>query len=1126
MRADGRPVGTSSRGPLPTEQQQLEATIAALEAQRGLLGDTVVDMAVAPLRAKLAALAIPEPEQALKQVTILFMDVVGSTSLSQQLDPEDVHAVMNGALSNCTAIVVQHGGKVLQYAGDNLLAVFGADEAREDDAERAVRAGLALLEEGERQGALVLARHGTAGFDVRVGLHTGGVLLAGGVDTEGGVRGLAVNIAARMEQTAPPGALRISHDTYAQVRGVFEVEPQAPIAVKGVDAPVQTYLVLGAKARAFRVTSRGIEGVETRMIGRDAEFEVLQAAFERLFAEPGLAAVSVVGEAGLGKSRLIYEFSNWAEARPERFLIFQGRATPQTLDQPYGLLRDLLAWRFEIADGDSMAAAKTKLEQGLIPLFAPEDGADGAEAHVHLLGFLIGLDYAESRHIKGIREDGKQIRNRAFHAAAELFRRIAAERDMPIVLQLDDLHWADDASLDFLAYLSQVARQVPMLIVGLMRPTLFERRAEWIGTARHERIDLTPLDKTGSRDLVNELLKKLPRIPAALRELVSGGAEGNPFYMEELVKMLIDQGAIETGGEVWRLDGGKLLATKVPATLTGVLQARLDGLPAAERRALQEASVIGLVFWDQALAALDATAPDALAALARRELALPHAEAALSGMREYAFKHQLLHQVTYETVLKRARRDLHARAAHWFASLTDARASEFLGVAARHYAEAGDDAQACEYFTRATEQARARHAHGAALDLIGEALGRIERIADADARTRLEWRLLDARERTFEIQGKREAQGADLDRLDRLAETLGDQGLQAEIAYRRAHRAVRMGDYPAMEAAARRSLVFAEAAGDAVQNLKARRLLALAIGKLGDLDEGGRLMRAGLAEARALGLRAIECNFLNALSILADLGGDLAGALPYIRQTLAIDQELGNRLGEIISRANLAETMMRLGAFDHARAEAQATLSLARTLGDRVFEGVALVYLSEIALLLGEDAPALAHAAAALEIAVETQGREEEMLVLLRLGAAELALGRPQAASASFTRALDLAVAVGHAQQDARAGQALVALALGKPEAAVEHLEPVLAELARGGTLQGVSDLHLIRLTCWQVLDRAQDPRAGWMLDLAYRALQAIAAAIADPDLRDSLLTKHPTNRTVVAAWTRAQARA
>ena len=339
-----------------------------------------------------------------------------------------------------------------------------------------MRAGLAILGAVREQAEQVRRQYGYDGFTVRVGVHTGGVLLGGGVDAKDSIRGQAVNIAARMEQTAPPGGLRISHDTYRHVRGVFTVEPQPQLAVKGVDEPITTYVVLSAKPRAFRVATRGIEGVETRMIGRDAELEQLQDAFQRLCSGGTLAAVTVVGEAGMGKSRLLYEFQNWAEARPEGFYIFQGRAHPQTQGQAYGLLRDILAWRLQIADSESMEAAKRQGRTGHCSVLRANDGDDMAQAHAHLLGHLIGLDFSDSRHIKGILNDGKQIRNRGFHAAAQMFRRIATRDGAPIVLLLEDLHWADDGSLDFLNYLAQVNRDVPMLMLGLTRPTLFDRR--------------------------------------------------------------------------------------------------------------------------------------------------------------------------------------------------------------------------------------------------------------------------------------------------------------------------------------------------------------------------------------------------------------------------------------------------------------------------------------------------------------------------------------------------------------------------------------------------------------------------------------------------------------------------
>ena len=506
---------------MSSEHDQFVAAIAALEGQRDVLGNEVVNAAISALRSRLHDLVTgpaAEPVQTLRQVSVLFLDVVGSTTLSQHLDPEDIHAVMDGALARCTAVVQAHHGKVLQYAGDSLLATFGADEVSEDDAERAVRCGLALLVEGRRLAEEVQATYSHEGFDVRVGVHTGDVLLGGGVDAEGTIRGIAVNIAARMEQSAPAGALRISHDTYAHVRGLFEVQAQEPLEVKGVDGAVQSYLVMRAKPRSFRIVTRGIEGVITRMIGRDAELAQLQRAFKRLFVERKLAAVTVVADPGLGKSRLLYEFEAWAEMQPEAFYIFRGRANPHTQGQPFGLLRDILVWRFRIQDDDSLETARAKLEGAIVPLFRADDGPDLAEAHAHLLGHLVGIDFLDSRHVKGILSDPRQIRNRAFHAAAQLFRRVSAQDGAPVILQLEDLHWADSESLDFLNYLAEVDGDVALLILVVTRPTLLERRSDWSSVEGvHERIDLAPLDKAGSRLLAEELLKKLADVPVTGR---------------------------------------------------------------------------------------------------------------------------------------------------------------------------------------------------------------------------------------------------------------------------------------------------------------------------------------------------------------------------------------------------------------------------------------------------------------------------------------------------------------------------------------------------------------------------------------------------------------------------------
>ena len=323
------------------ERQQLEAAISALEARRAILGDAVVDTALASLQEKLAALGAhpPRTPQQLKQVTVLFADVVDSTRLSQHLDPEDMLAVMDGGLRRrFAAIIERHGGRVLQFAGDGLHAAFGAEATREDDPARAVRAGLALLAEAKLHAADVATQFAVPDFAIRVGINTGQVLMGGGVDADKTAMGLTIHLARRMEESAPSGGLRISHDTYRHVRGVFDVTEEAPLLVKGIDVPVRTYLVVRAKPRAFRVRARGIEGIETRMVGRDAELAKIQESFETVIEDRELARVTVVADAGIGKSRLMYEFDNWLELRPEAIWLFRGRGDPQTAGQPYGLM--------------------------------------------------------------------------------------------------------------------------------------------------------------------------------------------------------------------------------------------------------------------------------------------------------------------------------------------------------------------------------------------------------------------------------------------------------------------------------------------------------------------------------------------------------------------------------------------------------------------------------------------------------------------------------------------------------------------------------------------------------------------------------------------------------------------
>jgi ABC-type oligopeptide transport system substrate-binding subunit len=550
--------------------------------------------------------------------------------------------------------------------------------------------------------------------------------------------GDTVNLASRLEQKAPPGGILISHDTYRHVRGVFDVLAQEPLLVKGRAEAVQTYLVERAKPRPFHKPMRGVEGIETRMVGREAELKHLRDAFHTAMEDRELQVVTVVGEAGVGKSRLLHEFDTWSELLPEQFYYFKGRAAPEMQNLPYGLLRDLVAFRFEIQDSDPAAVVREKLEEGVA--VALGEGEDSRRA-AHLIGHLAGFRMQESRFLAG-EEDAQALRDRALDHLAGYFKGMASR--LPVLILLEDLHWADDSSLDALNLLAPALAHEPATIVGVARPGLFERRPHWgEGQPFHTRLYLQPLSRWDSRRLVGEILQKVAEVPEALRDLIVSGAEGNPFFIEELIKMLVEDGVIVKGEAEWRLEPSLLAEVRVPRTLTGVLQARLDRLPVGERTVLQQASVVGRLFWDRAVERINASAGEAaeeaevaqrLSALRGREMVFQRETSAFAGAEEYIFKHSMLREIAYESVLKRVRRVYHGMVADWLMEQGGERREEFVGLIADHLELAGRVAEAAHTLIEAGDRARGLYAHQEAIRAYERALAFLrEQAVDSDA---------------------------------------------------------------------------------------------------------------------------------------------------------------------------------------------------------------------------------------------------------------------------------------------------------------------------------------------------------------------------------------------------------
>ncbi len=461
-------------------ESDIERVIALLETQRGVLGDSAVGLAIATLRARVAATAPPSTpspvdstpvspgtadasapiatEPKLRQVSVLCCDIVDSTAMLGRVAAEDAAIVVGEPLTRFASIVAHAGGRVLRFTGDGLKTAFGSERASDDDAERAVRAGLEILAASRAHAGELASALGLTGFAVRVGIHTGPVLLGAGPESDEAAMGHAVHIAARLEQSAPPGRLRIADTTWRLVRDHFEVESPSIVTVKGSDEPLRTYLVVREIEPHERRSQHGIEGVRPELTGRDAEIGALLAATARA-RESGLSQiVTVIGDAGLGKSRLAAEM---VERLRSDVPVLRVRGHVRAVLQPYGLLRELVARWLGNTDGEPMAGARAQLVERFAPLF----DADG-EMHAQRVGQLIGLDFSASPFVAGV--SGRELRERGFAALAKALERLAHGAAVrPLVLLVDDLHWADDGSLDFLEQLGD--RDAPIALIARAR---------------------------------------------------------------------------------------------------------------------------------------------------------------------------------------------------------------------------------------------------------------------------------------------------------------------------------------------------------------------------------------------------------------------------------------------------------------------------------------------------------------------------------------------------------------------------------------------------------------------------------------------------------------------------------
>ena len=638
-----------------------------------------------------------------RYVTVLFADVVDSTGLGERLDPEQVAEIMNGAFAFLNASVKKYDGTIARLLGDAILAFFGAPVAHEDDAERAVRAGLDI-QEAAREYAGAVRRNFGVDFDVRVGINTGLAVLAAVGDeirTEYTAMGDTTNVAARLQSAALPGTVLISADTYHLVKQLFELRPRGGAMVKGKSAPIVTYEVLAPRAVPGKV--RGLEGLTSPLVGRAAEFERVNDKLNDVREGRG-AFVAVIGEAGLGKSRLLAEISESAKSGPQVAWL-EGRALSYGQAVTYYPWRQVIREAIGAQDGEAPEVVREKLHRDAVCGALPEGDPQYLEV-------VLSVESDATRKAVTALEGDALVEH--ITRATRGYLRASAELK-PTVIVLDDLHWADTASLDLLFSVADLVEDLPLLIACLLRPD--KDAPSWSAIERvrsklsepYTEILLEPLGAAHSKELLGNLLY-IEDLPESVRNLILDKAEGNPFFVEEVIRTLIDSEFIVQENSHWRATR-EIVNVSIPDTLTGVLSARIDRLPENTKHVAQTAAVLGRIFAQRALMATCAAAPPAeqiedvephLGVLTYEELVR---ERVHDPELEYIFKHALTQEAAYELLLIRRRKELHRRAGEVLEELYPDQRGELAPALAYHYRLGEVWQRAADYAMQAGAQA-------------------------------------------------------------------------------------------------------------------------------------------------------------------------------------------------------------------------------------------------------------------------------------------------------------------------------------------------------------------------------------------------------------------------------------
>jgi class 3 adenylate cyclase/tetratricopeptide (TPR) repeat protein len=911
-----------------------------------------------------------------KVITVLFADLVGFTSRAEQLDPEDVRAFLSPYYARLRLELERHGGRVEKFIGDAVVALFGAVVAHEDDPERAVRAAVAIRDWVREEQRL----------QIRIGVNTGEALItfrSRSAEGEGMAAGDVVNTAARLQSAAPVNGILVGESTYRATRRAIDYEAAQPIEVKGKAEPVSVWEVLQARAR-FGVDVP--HETRTALVGRARELGVLRDVLIRAHAERSPQLVTLLGVPGIGKSRLLYELSRIVDAEPALISWRQGRSLPYGEGISFWALAEMVKAQAGILESDSVEEAEAKLTRMAEEVLPDAAEADWVRRHLGALVGIGGVDVTA----------GGDRRSEAFAAWRRLFEALAEQR--PLVLVFEDLQWADDGLLDFVDQLVDWASGVPILVVCSARPELLERRAGWGGGKPNAvTLSLSPLSDDDTTRLIASLLGGSAAHTADQAALLAS-AGGNPLYAEQFAQMLGEHSG-----------GGGL---NLPESIQGIVGARLDALALPEKRLLQNAAVIGKVFWPGAVEALgdrDDRLPleERLHALELKQFVRRERRSSVARETQYAFMHVILREVAYAQIPRAGRVEKHVLAAEWIESL--GRPEDHAEMRAHHYLSALELARAASLdiealiprvrasLSEAGDRARALNAYGTAVRLYRQALelwpadGAHER---ADLTFRLSVTLYDAADPN---------RGEALEEARTALEAIGDRSRAAEAdsllgwiwwergdrdrCYEhllRAHGLVRDAPPSAEKArvlsqvarftmlagefdekAALEALGLAEALG--LDETRANLLITIGTAHGNSGDPNGRVdIERGLEIALAGNWLDVAVRGYTNLSSTASKWGDLHEALSLGLKVEEFALRLGGDMRRRWVQGNLISEWFELGEWDKCARAAEEFLAESQLLGPHYHDFAALSARAFIRQARGDREGALEDQAAAL----------------------------------------------------------------------------------------------------------------------------------------------------------------